>query len=251
MPSNLEDIGFEDIDSLDKLKGFVEHIRRNGTRKETRRGNNYYLFNPNENIEVWFFLDRAGNPAMTPFYAGRSRQEIKIIDAIINERDSPKIYSWVNPRGEDGGDTQVVFEVPDFWLMDFDRLGEMDKNRAQLTAFARDVKLYEDEKVFQNSKGNIGKTHPGRVIQYAANYFLPTGTFSNPMDSFAIFAGKVKEARQVRNDFAGGEFYYMIVNTYFGDLDLVCAKRAFERSPVPGNVIDGDFYISGKLILDE
>lgn len=256
MVTHLEDIGFKVNDNVrdnvERLKALVSEIIKNGTRKETERGNNYYVLNPNDNIEVWFFLDKEGNMNLTPFYNGKSRLEIRVIDAIVNDRDAPKIHCWVNPNEENGGDTQFVFEVPDFWLMDFKRLNEMDKNKIQLTAFAKDVQVYGTEEEFRKFKGEIAKTPNGKSVSYASNYFLPTGTFSNPMDSFASFAGKIKEVKELRNNMTGRKFYWMNVNTYFGDLDVVCADAGlYHKMPKIDEILNGDFYLTGKFVFDE
>jgi len=249
MPTNLEDIGFESINEVTRAKMFLDYIEKNGIRKPTYQGN-YFLFNPNDNIELWYYLSNdRNNFFITPYYAGKTRTEIKVINAIDREFDGPKLYSWINPRADDG-DAQVVFEVPDFWIMDFDRLRGMSQNIVQLTAFARDVRLYENEKDFQDSKGEIGKTLDGKTMQYASNYFIPTGAFSEPKDAFARFAGEIKETKEVQNNYSLGKFYLMIVNTFFGDLDVVCAKKAFEKNPDVGDLIDGHFYLSGKLVFD-
>ena len=66
-----------------------------------------------------------------------------------------------------------------------------------------------------------------------------------------MFAGTIKNVQFIENSYTHTKFYWMVVETLSGHLDIVCASGAFKRKPEIGNIVDGSFYLTGKFNLQE
>lgn len=257
MVSHFEDIGFN-IKNKDDFKLFINRIVQNGKKKPTKIGN-YYLFSPDGKIEVWVFTKQGDFRTITPFYNGKSKLPVLIENIFESENKATKIRCWVNPNEKsDDGEVPFVFEVPDYWLVN-KSLKTKGRHFIRLTAFAEEASFYENEQDFSKNapinkeiRESTKKFPRDRQIRgYASNHFIPLGTFSKTEgqedETNAKFAGKIKELQLITNKFTKNNFYWMVVETFFGELDVVCAEKAFSSKPKVGGILDGTFYLGGKF----
>lgn len=249
--SNLSDIGFpvrgeQDVNVLitETIK-YVESIR-------CPRG--FYLrFSDASGAEIYL----QGNIeqeliGFNPHFDGKSRRKVGLTKAI--ERDSSELdggfQAWANPSDENveiSGSYPFVFDVPDFRMienMNFPQVCEI-----QLTAFAsNDFKIYESERNYYDAQDSDAKFASKSFIRNGL--FLPDdeSTLIEPPQPIGIFAGEIKEFELKTNELSNENFYWFLVETLGGEVDVVADIKLVPNEPNIGGIVSGQFWLSGKLI---
>lgn len=248
--SNLSDIGFsvkseQDVNVLiTETINYVESIRC---------AHGFYLrFADASGAEIYL----QGNPnqelvGFNPHFDGKSRRLVGLTKAI--ERDSSPLdggfHAWANPRDldvETSGEYPFVFDVPDFRTIDgikFPHVCEI-----QLTAFAsNDFKIFADEKDYDASQTS--------ELKYAAKSFVPVGLCAfgdeeidwNAVRPVGQFAGEIKSFELKTNELSRENFYWFLVETLGGEVDVVADTKLIAGEPKIGGVVSGQFWLSGRI----
>ncbi len=248
--SNLSDIGFpvqneQDVNVLitETIK-YVESIR-------CPRG--FYLrFSDASGAEIYL----QGNIeqeliGFNPHFDGKSKIKVGLMAKV--ERDSSELdggfQAWANPSDETAqtGEFQFVFDVPDFRLNDgfeFPIVKEI-----QLTAFAsNDFKVFDNEAAFYYAQD--------AETQMSAKSFFSSGLFLTkdsmiPVESarpIGIISGEIKEFELKTNELSGEHFYWFLVETSGGEIDVVADINLVKDEPKTDGIVSGQFWLSGKLI---
>jgi len=247
--SNLSDIGFPVQSEQDVNVLITETIKRVES-IECRQG--FYLrFADASGAEIYL----QGNLeqeliGFNPHFAGKSRRRVGLTKAI--ERDSSELdggfHAWANPNENDAdsGDYPFVFDVPDFRMIDNFQLPQI--REIQLTAFAsNDFKIYESEKDYFDAQDSEPK--------FASKSFIPSGLFlpndnataTEPPRPIGIFAGEVKEFEVKTNELSNEKFYWFLVDTLGGEIDVVADVKLILSEPQIGGIVSGQFWLSGKI----
>ncbi|MBA2620459.1 MAG: hypothetical protein H0U87_04595 [Acidobacteria bacterium] len=250
--SNLSDIGFpvqseQDVNVLiTETINYVESIKcAHGfyLRFADASGAEIYL-QGNLNQELVGF---------NPHFDGRSKRLVGLTKAI--ERDSSPLdggfYAWANPKDKDvetSGEYPFVFDVPDFRTIeqiDFPKTCEI-----QLTAFAsNDFKIFADEKEYD--KNQTGE------LKYASKSFVPVGLFNsdgenwdelNPPRPVGQLAGEIRAFELKTNELSKENFYWFLVETLGGEVDVVADAKLISVEPKVGGVVSGQFWLSGRIV---
>lgn len=250
--SNLSDIGFpvqNDQDVNEMIMKVLDHVKSIPCRE------GFYLkFSDISGAEIYL----QGNAdqeliGFNPHFAGQSRRTVGLTYAI--ERESSELdggfHAWAEPDKAkiiESGEYPFVFDVPDFRLVreiEFPKLCDI-----QLSAFAsNDFKVFENEESFYASQEGEPKI--------AARSFIPSGLFA--LDETAendsalarpigIFAGEIKEFELKTNSFSGENFYWFLIETLGGEVDVVADPKLIEREPKIGGIVNGQFWLSGRLL---
>ena len=139
-----------------------------------------------------------------------------------------------------------MFDVPDHKIVSNIVLPQtLD---IQLSAFAQEFSYYESETAFSSGQEDEPK--------WAAQSFVPSGLFnfdeekdSGPPEALGIFAGVIKESEKKTNQFTEQDYYWMLVDTLGGEIDVVADLRYFDQKPPQkGGVVHGQFWLSGRLL---
>ncbi|CAN5405738.1 hypothetical protein BH20ACI1_BH20ACI1_07000 [soil metagenome] len=247
--SNLSDIGFpvqneQDVNVLitETIK-YVESIR-------CPQG--FYLrFSDASGAEIYL----QGNPeqeliGFNPHFDGKSRRKVGLINKI--ERDSSELdggfLAWTNPNDDaETGGFQFVFDVPDFRTnseIEFPKICEI-----QLTAFAsNDFKMFGSEVEFYHVQD--AETQMSVDSFFASGIFL-TGDNEIPVEMprpIAIFAGVIKEFELKTNELSNENFYWFLVETAGGEIDIAADVKLVSNEPKIGGIVSGQFWLSGKIL---
>ena len=248
--SNLSDIGFpvgseQDVNVLitETIK-YVESIKcPQGfyLRFADSSGAEIYLQGNNEQELVGF----------NPHFAGVSRRAVGLTRAI--ERDSSPLdggfYAWANPLDgkAEAGEYPFVFDTPDFRMNEITSYPHVCE--IQLTAFAsNDFGIYADEKAYADSQES--------ELKDAAKSFVPIGLpafdEANEIDlsvarPIGKFAGEIKEYELKTNELSGEKFYWFLVETLGGEVDVVADVKLIADEPRVGSIVCGQFWLSGNL----
>lgn len=249
--SNLSDIGFpvqseQDVNVLiTETINYVESIRC---------AHGFYLrFSDASGAEIYL----QGNPnqeliGFNPHFDGKSKRLVGLTRAI--ERDSSALdggfYAWANPSDldvETSGDYPFVFDVPDFRAIDGIKFPHVCT--IQLTAFAsNDFKIFADEKEYDESQTD--------ELKYAAKSFVSTGLYNfdaenwdetNPPRPIGRFAGEIKAFELKTNQLSKENFYWLLIETLGGEVDVVADAKLIQNEPKIGGVVSGQFWLSGRI----
>lgn len=248
--SNLSDIGFP-VKGEEDINEMIQNVARYVVEVPCLNGF-YYRFTDDSGAEVYLQTNQGQEIiGFNPHFAGKSKRKVSLTNAI--ERDSSELdggfHAWANPSEEnnpESGEYPFVFDVPDYrtigkikFPQDFD---------VQLTAFAsNEFKIYETEQDYLDSQDS--------ELKLASKSFVPSGLFP-PDDSalqtaprpFGIFTGEIKEYELKTNVLRKEQFYWFLVETLGGEVDVVADTKLIETEPKIGGILSGSFWLSGKLI---
>ncbi|MGI8543847.1 MAG: hypothetical protein ACR2MD_10270 [Aridibacter sp.] len=249
--SNLSDIGFPTPDEQ-AVNEMIMHVLELARPTQCKQG--FYLkFSDASGAEI--FLQ--GNPdqelvGFNPHFAGTSRRKVGLTQKI--ERDSSELdggfHAWANPSDSDieaSGEYPFVFDVPDFRLVEIEKFPVTKE--IQLTAFAsNDFEIFSNEEDFFDSQKS--------ELKYASKSFVPVGLFSfdenenidlNVVRPIGKFAGEIKEFDRRTNQLSGQDFYWFLVETLGGAIDVVADPKFVTEEPEFGGIVSGQFWLSGRI----
>jgi len=251
--SNLSDIGFPTTSEQD-INDMISHVLEHTETIRCSRG--FYLkFADASGAEIWlqgnFEQELIG---FNPHFAGKSRRKVGLTQAI--EREASELdggfHAWANPSGagaETSGEYPFVFDIPDFRLNEVSKLPHVCE--IQLTAFAsNDFKIFADEKEYEN--GQKGE------LKYAAKSFVSSGLLAfdaadetadlNAVQPIGALTGEIKEYELKINELSGNRFYWFMIDTFGGEVDVVADEKLISITPSIGGIVSGQFWLSGKII---
>jgi hypothetical protein len=247
MMSDLSNIGFN-IDTEDEFATLIEKSFETASQIEVPWG--FYIhFIDSSGAELWTQLNLDGEfIGFHPHFHGMSRRVVAITRQIEGE-DSEldgMFHAWANPAEltePESGEYPFVFNVPDMKVLD-----EMDYPQnveIQLTAFAYDLEFYPNEDDYYGSQDE--------ELQFAVESFMPIGLFDEDENGeapepFAVFSGVVQQSEVRTNEMTGEKFYWMLVDTLGGEVDVVASTDLCESLPNPLSIIQGQFWLSGRIL---
>ncbi len=251
--SNLSDIGFpvkseQDVNVLitETIK-FIESVKcRHGfyLRFADASGAEIYLQGSNEQELIGF----------NPHFAGSSRRTVGLTQAI--ERDSSPLdggfHAWANPNVEAAeimGEYPFVFDVPNFRLNEIASFPHVCQ--IQLTAFAsNDFEIFADEKSFSDAQED--------GLESSSKSFVPVGLLAvtesegeidlSVARPIAEFSGAIKAFELKTNELSGERFYWFLVETAGGEIDVAADVKLIADEPKIGGIVSGQFWLSGEII---
>ena len=250
--SNLSDIGFPTPDEQ-AVNEMIMHVLEVSKPVQTARGF-YLVYTDSSGAEIYlqgnFNQELVG---FNPHFAGTSRRTVLLTRAI--ERDSSELdggfHAWANPQEglSEAGDYPFVFDVPDFRVVE---ISEFPRGaQIQLTAFAsNDFKVFAGEEDYQSSQES--------ELKYASKMFVPSGLFAfdesdksidlSVVRPVGMFAGEIKEFELKTNELSGEKFYWLLVETLGGDVDVVVDPKYVPNEPNTGGIVSGQFWLSGRIL---
>lgn len=251
--SNLSDIGFpvqseQDVNVLitETIK-FIESIKcPQGfyLRFADASGAEIYLQGSNEQELIGF----------NPHFAGSSRRTVGLTQAI--ERDSSPLdggfHAWANPHGEAAeisGEYPFVFDVPNFRLNEIASFPHVCQ--IQLTAFAsNDFEIFADEKSFFDARK---EDFESSSQSFAATSLLAFAEAEGEIDlsvvrPIAKFSGAIKTFELKTNELSGERFYWFLVETAGGEIDVAADVKLIADEPKIGGIVSGQFWLSGEIL---
>ena len=251
--SNLSNIGFT-VETEEEFEALAEKAYAKGKAVKAH-GGTYIVYSDPSGAELWFQLnDKNEFIGFNPHFRGKSRRSVYITAPIERPHSAldAAFYAWANPADKDdpeSGEFPFVFDLPDGkrrYLQDYLRFSEL-----QLAAFAQEIDYYESEEAYHNNQDSEPK--------WAVQSFVPTGLFGGgeedgepaPAPAYGMFAGIVREVEKRTNKLTGDAFYWLLVDTLGGEVDVVADLRYFEVEPIAGGVVFGYFWLSGQVVEEE
>ena len=214
-------------------------------------GGTYFIYTDDSGAELYIQVSNKNECiGVNPHFKGKSKRTVCLTNSFQrpeSELDGA-FHCWADPTEENNPDSGVypfVFDLPDSKT-----IGQMEfpKNvEIQLAAFAQELHIYQSEKEYFDSQTT--------EMKLAAQSFIPSGLFSvdeengsNPPKAFGFFTGIIKAYERKTNLFTGEAYYWLLVDTLGGEVDVVAELKYFEKEPSVNGVVQGQFWLSGKLI---
>ena len=247
--SNLSDIGFPvrgEQDVNDVIMKVLENVRE----IPCPRGS-YYNFSDASGAAIYLQANASQELiGFNPHFEGKSRRTVCLIKTI--EKESSELdgafYAWANPseaNNPESGEYPFVFDVPDFRVnsnLNFPQNYEM-----QLTAFAsNEFQIFASEQDFFDSQDS--------ELKFAAKSFIPSGLFNLDADNtqpplaFGVLTGEIREFELKTNELTSEKFYWFLVDTLGGEIDVVADPKLVAVEPNTGGYLSGQFWLSGRIV---
>jgi len=159
-------------------------------------------------------------------------------------------HVWQNGSASENGecvdgDYPFIVDIPDIASFPATAVGTAQK--IAVCAFAESAELFASEAAFAASQ-------EAQEMKWAAQCFIPSGMFlsENAPEGArpaarALFTGIVCKAEKRRNTLTHSPFYYCEIATYGGIWSAVYPAEAFADTPQAGNVIQGEYWLTGRL----
>lgn len=248
------DLGFLDRSTAGILATFRQ-MCEHGEVVETA-GMRYLKWSIGEKLELWTrFKDGAPEPLFYSYYAGDARMQVALVEKTPRREPSRADgaffcrgcacagANWV------AGRNPFVFDTPDYHRYDGLSLPRM--HAVQLTAFAFEMKAYENEEEFDVA-------YPPDEQDYCWDYqhfipacmIAPRGEDGELQPAAAEVSGFVQDTGIITNPITGIDFCWARIETIGGEMDVVCSPERLSGYLVKGGIAATTCYLFGRLIDD-
>ncbi len=244
MCSHMTTLGFP-VTTEQDFRHYVYQASEFGRKIETSKGS-YTLWAPGDGIELWVQTNLHRRIiGMNPHFRGRARMRIGLTRYVVRHRHTlldGALYGWANPASTDA--YPLVFDLPDadtYNKLDLPYLADV-----QLAAFAQSIKGFATAETYLAAYGGDNGS--------AVETFIPSGLFTapgkkkEPPQSHANFSGRVLATKLLTNPVTGQKFYWAMIHTVGGKIDVVADPQVVEGRIVTGGVVQGTFCLSGRLV---
>ncbi|MGF1580216.1 MAG: hypothetical protein ACFCD0_12705 [Gemmataceae bacterium] len=281
MPSYFSTIGFP-IQSDEELLNVANAIAQSATPLEVE-GGTYLRWSCQSGAEIWLLV----NPdhellAVNPHFMGTSEVRVRI-EGMVDKPGADELdgafFAWANPvdqndapetqpteeddfpsedETEEGqpapGDYPFVFEAPDFRAYSDLKLPSMAL--VQLSAFAQEATIFESLEAYENAQESPSpeQSNGQEAPKLSPQSFVPVGLFPTEgqeetiPEPIAMFTGVILEVELKENELSRHPYHYALVETFGGRLDVVIDPEVTNAPPIVGGIIQGMFWLSGRLM---
>jgi hypothetical protein len=242
--SHFSNIGFN-VNSQEEFVGLCQNVYKK-TLKIKASGGTYFQYSDPSGAELWIQENSKKELiGANPYFHGKSRRSVQLTSKHKKEPSELDGFFMCEALSQDdksGSLYPFAFDVPDMQALP--KLEYPYVTKIQLSAFAHAIDLYENEKEFEEQ----------RVVKMSSKSFIPSGLFSSnegnktSPDTTGIFVGEVKEAQIKINSLSGKKFYWMLVETFGGEIDIVATISQIAKEPQKGNIVSGKFWLTGRIL---
>ncbi|MHB1417819.1 MAG: hypothetical protein ACYC1C_21425 [Chloroflexota bacterium] len=246
MPSHMSNVGFP-VEDEEDFAHYARYAARHG--QSIPAGNGTYVkWEAGEGVQLWAQLDADGAIiGLVPHFAGKSSMRVGLV-ARLNRPNESKLdgsfYGWANPAADpQSGDYPFVFDTPDFAT--HASLALPSVHNVQLAAFAEEIEAYANDEEFASAQ---------EEPPVAPESVIPSGSFTEGEEvgqvpeAYARLSGHVLETATLTNPATDTTFLWARVRTLGGEVDIVADPELLDVPVVPGDVVSGSFWLSGRIV---
>jgi hypothetical protein len=210
----------------------------------------YLKWAPPSGEQLWLQISPEGDAmGMSAHFAGKSSMRIGVEARVSRPSHTPldgTFIAWANPPAgaATGGDYPFAFDCPDA-ATHLDLALPLTVT-AQIAAFAQELTLHESAVAYEAAQG---VSSPSKSV-IPSGLVSPSGEPVIPPESHALIAGHVIEASEQLNAHSGLPYWWALVETVGGTVDVVIDPELLPHAPLPGSVVSGWFWLSGRLLIE-
>ncbi|MEO5946421.1 MAG: hypothetical protein ABIP79_06355 [Chitinophagaceae bacterium] len=250
--SNFSSIGFA-VQTEEDFKELVQFCFDNGQKIQSSDGT-YLIYTDSSGAELYGQLNLQNEViGMNPHFKGKSKRKVCLTETYLrpeSELDG-SFHCWADPQKEndpESGACPFVFDVPNYKTLG--QINYPTDFEIQLSAFAQEIDVYDSEEAFSDKQNPIVDNE--KELKFASQSFVPSGLFSEKEHTLpqatGFFAGIIREWKILTNENTKEDFYWLLVDTLGGEVDIVYDPKLASNKPKIGGVAQGIFWLSGKLI---
>lgn len=237
MANHFEAVGLK-VNSIEDLEFFYSQCAELGTVIDTKSGK-YFFWNMGSGAELWGQLDSNNDAGINPHFSGESLFEA-VIENEIKDDEKPIMDGSLYCQSVHG---QFPFAV-DIPNLAAKNIEFPQTCSLQISAFAHNINIYESEEDYDKQNTQEPK--------FATEHFLPSGLFTEEgqtATAHAIFGGWVIKTEKRKNPVTGLDFYYALVKTYGGEIDVVIPPDLMENEDKlqKNSILSGSFWLSARI----
>ncbi len=252
MASHFSDIGFA-FENNEEYRQFLGTALNQAETHRLPLGQ-AALYQPADGIQYWFPLNEKNEPLDYSFhFASGKKKDIRVIECIQPEPgEMSGLYRCEVDLVEKDG--YPVPEVPiNLYLPVAGLMGKLTSGaqyKAQIACFAEDIKVYENQRVF-DLVIESGET------KLALEHFIPTGTFRHEGDQdfeqspHSMLGGMVQTSRRLVNPVTSFEYDHLQITSMGMEYDILVDPEMYSVLPKPGAIIHGMFWMSALVWADQ
>ena len=249
--SHYDTIGFTGITSKETLSALINQVS-----PHAQMIGDYAVYRDASGAALWIGINQDNEFfSAEPYFSGRL-QSVWVSHVAANQYDDGfddgTGFAHVCQNGsasENGecvyGDYPFIVDIPDIASFPQTTVGTAQK--IAVCAFAESAELFASEAAFAASQET-------QELKWAAQSFIPSGMFidENAPEGArpaarALFTGIVRTAEKRHNTLTQQPFYYCEIATFGGVWSVVYPAEAFADTPQQGNVIQGEYWLTGRL----
>jgi hypothetical protein len=185
---------------------------------------------------------------MNPHFSGDAVMRVGLTRRIEHEDFSPldgAFYGWAGSSDDDPEDGiyPFVFDTPDYGLHSALPLPVVVN--VQLAGFAHELQAFESEEQYRASQ--LEEPRFASQSFFPSGLFVPDGESDTPPQAYAFFTGRVLQTALLTNPAPGGSFCWAQVRTLGGEVDVVADPEVIRGELTKDGVIQGTFWLSGRI----
>lgn len=250
--SHYDTIGFTGITSKETLSALINQVS-----PHAQMIGDYAVYRDASGAALWIGINQDnGFFSAEPYFSG-CLQSVWISHVAANQYDdgfddgTGFAHVWQNGSASENGecvdgDYPFIVDIPDIASFPQTTVGTAQK--IAVCAFAESAELFADEAAFDASQET-------QEVKWAAQSFIPSsGMFMDENApegarpaARALFTGIVRKAEKRHNAVTHSPFYYCEIATFGGVWSAVYPAEAFADTPQAGNVIQGEYWLTGRL----
>lgn len=214
-------------------------------------GGCYFNWQGDNGAELWVQLDEEGRFLdIQPHFSGMAAMRVGITRRLTRPTDTPLDGAWqgwadpIEDENPSEGRFEFTFEAPDFALHRDLQLPLLAS--VQVAAFARHCSLFESEAAFLSSELAAGRLDPQSFIP--APQRVREGNETEPPTAEALISGHVLRAERLVNELTDLPFYWMLIETVGGRVDLLVDPVLLAEEPTAGGIVMTQCWLSGQML---
>lgn len=243
--SHLSAIGFT-FKNPEEFLRFVEGVANEGEMFSGPHGY-YSRWSPGVGVELWAHV----NPKRMLVgcglhFSGCGEMRVSVTQTFPGARGGldGSIYGWANPADENNpysGEFAFVAAVPNFDAVE-EPLLLNPLVTVQIAAFAQEIRCFGNDNVYYS-------LNPDSTTPISA--FIPSwrqGMEASDPSPEAFCSGSILQTELRANPVTEREFYWMLVQTPGGTIDMVADPEIVRTKPTIGGIVQGTFWLSARVI---
>ncbi len=203
----------------------------------------YKVFNDGK-AQIWYLFKDNELLSAHPHFQADNKPRVSIVNYVIDEENATgRLIAYLKPTEDlQNGLAPIVFNVPDFWLID-----EMQFPFAaniELAGFAININLFSDVDEF------FAKTETLQDLKLSDKALIPTGLFveeNQKPEPLVLMSGHIISSEKIYSVETGQDYYHLNIES-IENIDILAPAYAFKSEPKQGMIVLGDFYLSGRLV---